>query len=119
MDVDGLRRTLELNIVAPAALNRIFRKRMGPASSIIYIGSTLSEKGVPNTASYVTSKHALVGLMKCTCQDLIGTEIHTVAVCPGFTATEMLLQHLGENVGTIEAMQTMGRLVKPSEIAAV
>ena len=35
-----------------------------------YIGSTLSEKGVPGSASYVSSKHAIAGLMKVTCQDL-------------------------------------------------
>ena len=76
MDIDAFRRTLELNVVAPAALNRLFRSRMDVGSSIIYIGSTLSEKAVAGTASYVSSKHALAGLMKATCQDLAGTGIH-------------------------------------------
>ena len=65
------------------------------APSIIYIGSTLSEKGVANSCSYVTSKHAVVGLMRSTTQDLVGKGIHTACICPGFTDTEMLKNHVG------------------------
>merc|ERR1712061_761892 len=120
-DAASLRQVLELNVVAPATLNRIFHKRMASGSSILYIGSTLSEKGIPGTASYVTSKHALAGLMKCTCQDLAGTQIHTVCICPGITATKMLLSHIGKDVAVrekIEGLHTMGRLIEPKEIAA-
>ena len=120
MDLEGLRQTLELNVVAPAALNRLFRSRMGSGSSIVYIGSTLSEKAVAGTASYVSSKHAVAGFMKATCQDLKGTGIHTACVCPGFTATEMLLTHIGDSADArqaIEGMSTMGRLIEPREIA--
>lgn len=87
-----------------------------------YIGSTLSEKGVPGSASYVSSKHAIAGLMKVTCQDLKGRDIHTACICPGFTATEMLVEHLGndsELSDQILGMQTMGRLIQPNEIAHV
>ncbi len=120
MDLDGLRQTFELNVVVPAALNRIFHGRMLAGSSILYIGSTLSEKAVAGTASYTSSKHALAGLMKATCQDLAGTGVHTACICPGFTATEMLLTHIGEDAevrAAIESMSTMGRLIEPPEIA--
>eukprot|EP01043_Picozoa_sp_COSAG02_P056833 COSAG02_NODE_6801_length_3352_cov_170.007378_3_plen_92_part_00 len=52
-----------------------------------FVGSTLSEKAVANTASYVTAKHAMVGLMRATCQDLAAAAapVHTALVCPGFT----------------------------------
>jgi NAD(P)-dependent dehydrogenase (short-subunit alcohol dehydrogenase family) len=52
-----------------------------------FVGSTLSEKAVANTASYVTAKHAMVGLMRATCQDLAvaAAPVHTAAICPGFT----------------------------------
>jgi NAD(P)-dependent dehydrogenase (short-subunit alcohol dehydrogenase family) len=93
---------------------------MGTGSSILYVGSTLSEKAVANTASYVTSKHAVVGLMRATTQDLIGEKIHSAAVCPGFTATEMLLTHLGDNDEVrafLEGMSAFHRLIEPKEIA--
>ena len=120
MDLDAMRRTLELNVVAPAALNELFASRMAPGSSVLYIGSTLAEKAVAGTASYVVSKHALSGLMKATCQDVRGTGIHTACICPGFTATEMLLTHIGDDTeirSQVEGMSTMGRLIEPTEIA--
>ena len=88
MDSQSFRDVLELNLVAPAALTRLLIPHMNAGSSIIYIASTLGTKAVSNSCSYVTSKHALIGLMKSTCQDLVGSGIHTLAICPGFTDTE-------------------------------
>lgn len=112
---------LNINVVAPHFINQIVMPRMHPGSSIIYLGSTLSEKAVPNTYSYVVSKHAIVGMMRATCQDLAGREIHTACICPGFTDTEMLRAHVGDDARVlrdIAAASTFGRLVEPEEIAA-
>jgi len=114
------RHTLELNVVAPHNLNQIFIPMMAPGSSVIYIGSTLSEKAVANTYSYVVSKHAIVGMMRSTCQDLANTGIHTACICPGFTDTEMLRAHVGEDseiIQSISELSAFGRLVTPEEIA--
>lgn len=58
--------------------------------------------------------------MRSTCQDLAGTGIHTACVCPGFTDTEMLREHLGNESAAVEAVceqSTFGRLIQPEEIA--
>ena len=120
MNITALRETLELNVVTPCALNKMLTPMMTDGSSIVYVGSTLSEKAVANTASYVTSKHAVAGLMRATTQDLIGTGIHSAAICPGFTATEMLLTHVGDNPEVrsfLEGMSAFNRLIDPAEIA--
>ena len=115
-----LRDVLQLNVVAAAELNALLIPRMQNQSSIIYVSSTLGRKAVANTHAYVISKHAVVGQMRATCQDLLGTQIHTACVCPGFTETEMLKEHLGANP-EIEKQITsgvvLGRLVQPNEIA--
>lgn len=116
------RRVLELSLVAPQVVNRFILPFMGPDSSILYVGSTLSEKAVPGAFSYVVSKHAQVGMMRATCQDLAGTGIHTAAICPGFTNTEMLNQHLNHDEEVLAAVRSMtayNRLVEPEEIAEV
>ena len=64
---------IRINIIGPHLLNQALIPKMLPGSSILYIGSTLSEKAVPNSYSYVTTKHAMVGMMRSTCQDLAGT----------------------------------------------
>lgn len=116
----ALREVLELNVLAANALNEILIGSMGAGSSIIYIGSTLAEKAVPGVASYVIAKHALVGMMRATCQDLAGRGIHTCMICPGFTDTEQLRGLIGDNTETMAAitgMSAFGRLIEPEEIA--
>lgn len=112
------RRILETNVIAPQKLNHLFLPYMKPTSSIIYIGSTLSEIAVKNAFSYVTTKHAVAGMMKATCQDLAGTRIHTACICPGFTDTEMLhVQHTDQAMKSIINKISFKRLIRPEEIA--
>ena len=59
-------------------------------------------------------------MMRATCQDLAGTGIHTCCICPGFTDTEMLRVHIGDDqevVNSIASASTFGRLIEPEEIA--
>lgn len=113
-------RVLQLNVIANTQLNQLVLAAMKPGSSILYVSSTLGEKAVGNTCSYVTSKHAQIGLMRATCQDLMGRGIHTAAICPGFTDTEMLRTHVGADQATLDhfaSMNSFNRLASPDEIA--
>lgn len=117
---DAFRDILAVNLLGPIRLNQLLLPFMSMGSSIIYIGSTLSLKAVKNVASYVITKHALVGLMRSTCQDLAGTGIHTACICPGFTDTEMLHQYLRHDQSALQSIQSRisaKRLIEPSEIA--
>ena len=115
-----LREVLEINIVAPNTLNYFIVPYMRSGSSILYVGSTLAEKAVPGSFSYVTSKHGVVGMMRATCQDLAGREIHTACICPGFTDTEMLREHVPDAaLESVRGMSAFGRLISPDEIAEV
>lgn len=115
-----LRLGWEINIVAPSILNKWLIPFMKPNSSILYLGSTLSEKAVAGCASYVTLKHAIVGMMRATCQDLAEKGIHTACICPGFTETEMLCKHLSnqpELINLLKSRVGANRLIAPEEIA--
>lgn len=113
-----LREVIEINLVAPNTLNYFTIPLMSPGSSILYVGSTLAEKAVPGSFSYVTTKHGMIGMMRATCQDLAGRGIHTACICPGFTDTEMLRQHVPEEaMEQIRGMSAFERLVTPDEIA--
>ena len=115
---EELRSVYEINLIAPAVLNRMLLPSMSPGSSILYVGSTLGEKAVPGSFSYVTSKHAAIGMMRATCQDLAGSGVHTACINPGFTDTEMLRDHIPVDVmPEIAQMSAYGRLIEPSEIA--
>ena len=114
-----LREVFEVNLVAPNTLNYFTLPFMRPGSCVLYVGSTLSEKAVPGSFSYVVSTHGLIGMMRATCQDLAGREIHTACICPGFTDTEMLREHVPEDaLDSVRSLSAYGRLITPDEIAA-
>lgn len=113
---------LQINVMAINTLNRHLLPLLPKGSSVLFIGSTLSEKAVSGAFSYIVSKHAQLGIMRATCQDLMGKGIHTALVCPGFTDTEMLRSHIGHNddvLTGIGQMNSFGRLIDPSEIASL
>ncbi|MEM8498370.1 MAG: SDR family oxidoreductase [Pseudomonadota bacterium] len=120
--VEQFQEVLMLNVTAPAVLTGLLRPVMGVGSSVLFVSSTLGHKAVANSCTYVTSKHALIGLMRSTCQDLAGTGVHTAAICPGFTDTEMLRSHIGTDPAVEQSIAStiaMGRLIEPYEIAKV
>jgi NAD(P)-dependent dehydrogenase (short-subunit alcohol dehydrogenase family) len=121
ISLDDLQHTLAVNLTGPITLNKIIIPLMKPGSSIIYIGSTLSEKAVPNAASYVISKHAIVGLMRVTCQDLSTQQIRSCCVCPGLVDTDMLSDVMDKETldYLLENKVIAKRLINPSEIAEV
>jgi NAD(P)-dependent dehydrogenase (short-subunit alcohol dehydrogenase family) len=119
-DSGSLREVLETNLVAVNSLNQQLLPHLPKSSSVLYMGSTLSEKAVAGSFSYVISKHALLGMMRASCQDLMGSGIHTALICPGFTDTEMLRTHLGNDEDVMQAIASMNsfnRLIEPEEIA--
>jgi 3-oxoacyl-[acyl-carrier protein] reductase len=120
VDAGQFQQIMQLNVIAASQLNQLLLPLMKPGSAILYVSSTLGEKAVANSCSYVSSKHAQVGLMKATCQDLMGQGIHTAAICPGFTDTEMLRQHANNDVALLQHfadISSFKRLLKPEEIA--
>ena len=117
---DSLQQVLLTNVIAVNSLNQRLLPLLPRSSSVLYIGSTLAEKAVPGAFSYVVSKHAQLGMMRATCQDLMGRGIHTAMICPGFTDTEMLRTHLGNDpdiTAAIAGMNSFDRLIEPGEIA--
>lgn len=121
LSLTDLQRALETNLISCVALNQIIIPFMTAGSSIIYIGSTLSEIGVPGRASYIISKHALVGLMRATCQDLADKLITTCCICPGFVDTHMLRDVVDEtSIKQLVNSRVLGkRLIAPAEIADI
>jgi len=120
IDIDKYRMAVEINMIAPIKLNQLLIADMPAGSSIIYIGSTLSEKSVRNMAVYSITKHASIGMMRSTCQDLMNSGIHTCCVCPGFTDTEMLRDNANHDPAIINAIKSRineNRLIDPKEIA--
>jgi NAD(P)-dependent dehydrogenase (short-subunit alcohol dehydrogenase family) len=117
VDEEYLDRAFKLMITAPARLNKLLDPYFSAGSSIIYVGSTLSEMAVSGAFTYSTMKHAVVGMMRATQQDFSGRLVHTCCVCPGVTATPMVSDNKAINNKFLQDRVSFGRLIDPDEIA--
>lgn len=71
-----------------AVIPRMIEARRG--GSIMLTSSAAGLKGYPNIASYVASKHGVVGLMRTLANELGEHGIRVNAVCPGYVKTDMV-----------------------------
>lgn len=118
--LEETKKSFEVAVLAPMFLNKEILPFVTEGSSVIFIGSTLSEKAVSGAMTYSTLKHATLGLMRAVAQDLGKfNKIHTCAICPGFTRTKMLEEHLKKqnSYDLIKEKVLFKRLVEPKEIA--
>jgi NAD(P)-dependent dehydrogenase (short-subunit alcohol dehydrogenase family) len=105
LDIPDFRKVLEINLIGVAVtLKHAASLMRSPGGSIVITGSINSWKGDPNLASYVASKHGVLGLIKSTAIDLGGKGIRVNGVGPGPVATEALKSRiLARNNNDVEA----------------
>jgi NAD(P)-dependent dehydrogenase (short-subunit alcohol dehydrogenase family) len=119
-NVDGV--LLGIRAVAP-----VMRGRGG--GSIVVVSSVAGLASGPDYAAYVTSKTALLGLVRSAAVDLGRDGIRVNAVCPGWTRTEMSRRETGlmaaeqgisaeELWSRLVSPLPLGRAAEPEEIAA-
>lgn len=82
-------RMWSVNFVAPYILCRELGVEMVNKGTglLVNICSTSSLQGIPNTAAYTVSKHALMGLTRTLRQEWKSTGVKVTAVIPGSTFT--------------------------------
>jgi len=116
------RRVLEVNLVAPFMLARIFGEKMLEAGSgaIINVASVAGLVAVADRAAYNTSKHGLIGLTRTLAAEWGGRGVRVNAVCPGWVKTEMDVADQAGGSYTdadITGRIPMARFAAPDDIA--
>jgi len=120
--VQQFRRVLEINLVAPFLLSRIFgpgmiARRQG---SIVNIASIAGLFGVADRSAYNASKHGLIGLTRTLAAEWGGHGVRVNAVCPGWVKTEMDVadqSSAGYTDDDITRRIPMARFASPCDIA--
>jgi NAD(P)-dependent dehydrogenase (short-subunit alcohol dehydrogenase family) len=119
---DDYRRVIEVNLVAPFLLARLFGKKMLAAGSgsIVNVASVAGLIGVSDRAAYNTSKHGLIGLTRTLAAEWGGRGVRVNAVCPGWVKTEMDVADQAGGTYTdadITSRIPMARFATPDDIA--
>jgi short-subunit dehydrogenase len=102
-DPDAIRRIIELNLMAVIDLSQKAARHMKARArgQILQVSSVLGFFGMPYSAVYVASKHAVNGLVKSLRYELRGTGVRAWAACPGRTESEFRLVSLGDRSAQI------------------
>jgi NAD(P)-dependent dehydrogenase (short-subunit alcohol dehydrogenase family) len=122
IDARTFRRVLEVNLVAPFLLARVFGKRMLERRSgcIVNVASIAGLVGIADRAAYNASKHGLIGLTRTLAAEWGGRGVRCNAVCPGWVKTEMDAADQANGTYTDEdiiGVNPMGRFASPDDIA--
>jgi uncharacterized protein len=97
-DPEAIRQILEINVTALMDLTQRALRHMKPrrTGQVVQVSSMLGFVGIPYSAAYVASKHAVNGLVKCLRYELRGTGVRVWAACPSRTESEFARVALGE-----------------------
>jgi SDR family mycofactocin-dependent oxidoreductase len=92
LDPQVWQRTLDINLTGVWHTVRASVPHLGDrGGSVVIISSTSGLRGLPNTAHYTASKHAVVGLARTLANELGPRGIRVNTVHPGPVATPMVL----------------------------
>lgn len=113
----------------------ITRQLVGPMRAerwgrVVTIASLRARAGVPTTAAYTASKHALLGLTRVIASELAPHGATANAVVPGWVDTQMVRDEIGKFAAELgvpleEAQrrllreQRIGRFLEPGEVAGL
>ncbi|QDV33247.1 SDR family NAD(P)-dependent oxidoreductase [Tautonia plasticadhaerens] len=98
---ETLRAIVEVNLIAPMDLAR---RAIGPmrargSGQVLFVSSVLGFVGLPYSAAYASSKHAVNGLVQSLSYELRGSGVRVWASCPNRTESEFHAVALGERPG--------------------
>ncbi|NMO01990.1 SDR family oxidoreductase [Gordonia sp. TBRC 11910] len=88
--------------------------------SIVNTASALGQVALPFQASYVASKHGVIGLTKAAALEYSALGIRINAICPGVVRTAMIEEVAATDSGFMDKMYSMhalGRIAEVNEIA--
>jgi len=114
---------------------RVARELVGPMAEagwgrVVTIASLRARTGVPTTAAYTASKHALLGLTRVIAAELAPRGATANAVVPGWVDTQMVRDEIAafaerraishaDAARRLLREQPIGRLLQPDEVAGM
>jgi NAD(P)-dependent dehydrogenase (short-subunit alcohol dehydrogenase family) len=130
VDLTDWRRVMEVNVngvllAARASMEALKESR----GAVVVVASVAALAAGPSFSAYVTSKTALLGLVRSLAVDLGPSGVRVNAICPGWVATEMTNREVAELGRALECSDKaarerlvehlpLNRMADPAEIAS-
>lgn len=128
MPLDQERAVLEVNLggvitLARAAVPAMLRRPPPRSGRFLAVASTAATRGLPLLTAYCAAKAGVAGLIRALGAELADSGVTANAVSPGSTATAILEESARlyglDTAQDFAAQQPLGRLLDPTEVAAV
>jgi len=113
---EDFQRTFDVNVFGMFRLARQALSKMGQGGRIVMIASR-GVLGDRNNVAYISSKAAVVGMVRAMAFELRERLICVNAVAPGFTQTPMIEAFGAEGIAAAASREARGRPADPAEIA--
>ncbi|CAM3932703.1 SDR family NAD(P)-dependent oxidoreductase [Flavobacterium sinopsychrotolerans] len=118
-------KVIAVNVKGTWLGNKYVLPQMNDGGSIIMTSSVAGINGSPNVSAYITSKHAVVGIMRATAVEGATRKIRVNTVHPSPVDNRMMRSleegfsagHAAEVKKNLEATIPLGRYAEPIEIA--
>lgn len=118
-------KVIAVNVKGTWLGNKYVLPQMNDGGSIIMTSSVAGINGSPNVSAYITSKHAVVGIMRATAVEAATRKIRVNTVHPSPVDNRMMRSleegfsagHASEVKKNLEATIPLGRYAEPIEIA--
>ncbi len=119
--VDDFDRVLRVNLrgVFLAMKYEIPAMLKGGGGAIVNMSSAAGLRGVQGIASYVASKHGIIGLTASAALDYAEQNVRVNAIAPGPILTDRLMNAPSEGREQVARAVPLRRLGQPEEVAAV
>lgn len=114
--IEDFRKEYEVNLIATFIVARCAARRMPAGGKIVNITSR-AFLGDTESASYVSSKGAVVSLTRALAMELVGKGISVNAIAPGMIDTEMSRNVTPERFQATLQAQPTGKAGKPQDVA--
>ena len=108
---------VNLKSIFLAARHAVPHMERAGGGSVVCIASVAGMTGEKGQVAYNTSKHGVIGLVRCMAYDHAAAGIRVNAVCPGAIDTPLLSPLTEERLTRLEGLHMMRRLGRPEEIA--
>jgi NAD(P)-dependent dehydrogenase (short-subunit alcohol dehydrogenase family) len=119
VDIDALRRFLDINVVASFALLRALTPLLGAGSDVVFLNSTHGVTAPAGVGPYAASKYAVRAMADAYRAEVNARGIRVTSVFCGKTATDMQQRiYDGRGEGARYA-QIKDKITRPEDVAAV